>query len=112
MLGKQSMQFSQGRDCHPRRPQLHPGTSGGIEHPCRYDHDVAGRHLDMNNFAAGTPLDILSSNPPSIQRVPAVINLNLLPDMGRMTVRLPWAENHGCSPVPIAADNAPRRSTA
>src|SRR3954462_1314360 len=42
----------------------------------------------MNNFAAGTPLDILSSNPPSIQRVPAVINLNLLPDMGRMTVRL------------------------
>jgi len=39
----------------------------------------------MNNFAAATPLDILSSNPPSIQRVPAVINLNLLPDMGRMT---------------------------
>src|SRR3954468_16553344 len=82
------MQFSQSRDCHPRHPQLHPGTSGGIEHPCRYDHDVAERDLDMNNFAAGTPLDILSSNPPSIQRVPAVINLNLLPDMGRMTVRL------------------------
>jgi hypothetical protein len=112
VLDKQLMQFSQGRDCHPRRPQLHPGTSGGIKHPCRDDHDVARRHLDMNNLAAGAPLDVLASNSPPIQRMPAVMNLNLLPDMGRMTVRLPWAENHGCSPVPIAADNAPRRSTA
>jgi hypothetical protein len=106
------MQFSQGRDRHPRRSQLHPGTSGGIEHPCRNDHDVARRHLDMNNLAAGAPLDVLASNSPPIQRMPAVMNLNLLPDMGRMTVRLPWAENHGCSPVPIVADSALRRSTA
>jgi hypothetical protein len=88
MLDKQPMQFSQGRDYHPRRPQLHPGTSGGIEHPCRYDQDVTRRHLDMNNFAAGAPLDVLSSNPAPIQRVPAVMNLNLLPDTGRMTVQL------------------------
>jgi hypothetical protein len=112
VLDKQLMQFSQGRDRHPRRPQLHPGTSGGIEHPHCDDHDVAGRHLDMNNLAAGAPLDVLASNSPPIQRMPAVMNLNLLPDMGRMTVRLPWAENRGCSPVPIAADSAPRRSTA
>ena len=76
------MQFSQARDRHPRRPQLHPGTSEGIEHPCRYDQDVAGRHLDMDNFTGCAPLDILSSNPASIQRVPAVMDLNLLPDMG------------------------------
>lgn len=88
MLDKQLMQFSQGRDRHPRRPQLHPGTSGGIEHPCRDDYDVAGRHLDMNNLAAGAPLDVLASNSPPIQRMPAVMNLNFLPDMGRMTVRL------------------------
>ncbi len=62
MLDKQLMQFSQGRDCHKRRPQLHPSTSGGIEHPCRDDHDVAGRYLDMNNFAAGAPLDVAASN--------------------------------------------------
>ena len=88
MLDKQLMQFSQGRDRHKRRPQLHPGTSGGIEHPCRDDYDVAGRHLDMNNLAAGAPLDVLASNSPPIQRMPAVMNLNLLPDMGRMTGRL------------------------
>ena len=85
MLDKQLMQFSQGRYRHPRPPHLHPGASRGVEHPCRYDQDVAGRHLDMNNFTDCTPLDILSSNPTPIQRVPAVMDLNFLPDMGRMT---------------------------
>ena len=85
MLHKQLMQFSQGRDRHPRCSQRHAGTSGGIEHPCRYDQHVAGRHLDMDNLTAGAPLDILTSNPASIQRVPAVTDLNFLPDMGRMT---------------------------
>jgi hypothetical protein len=83
---KQLMQFSQGRYRHPRRTQLHPRTSGGVEHPYRYDQDVAGSHLDMNNFTNCTPLDILSPNPAPIQRVPAVMDLNFLPDMGRMTM--------------------------
>ena len=79
------MQFSQGRDRHPRHPQLHPGASGAIEHPCRYHQDIAGRHLNMNNFTGRAPLDILSPNPAPVQRVPAVTDLNFLPDMGRMT---------------------------
>ena len=79
------MKFSQGRDRHPRRPHLHPGTSGCVEHPCRYDQDVAGSHLNMDNLTADAPLGILSSNPAPIQRVPAVMDLNFLPDMGRMT---------------------------
>jgi len=86
MLDKQLMKFSQGRDRHPRCSQRsRAGTSGGIEHPCRYDQHVAWRHLNMDNLTAGTPLDILTSNPASIQRVPAVTDLNFLPDMGRMT---------------------------
>jgi len=39
----------------------------------------------VNDFAAGAPLDILRSKAASIQRVPAVMDLNFLPDMGRMT---------------------------
>lgn len=39
----------------------------------------------MNNFTDRTPLDVLSSNPPPIQRMRAVMDLNFLPDMGRMT---------------------------
>jgi hypothetical protein len=66
----------------------------------------------MNDIAAGAPLDILAAKAATIECVPAVMDLNLLPDMGRMTGRLPSAENHGCSPVPTAADSAPRRCTA
>jgi hypothetical protein len=34
---------------------------------------------------------------------------DILPDMGRMTARLPWAASLGCSQVPIAASSAPPR---
>ena len=74
MRDKQLMQFRQRRYRYPRHAQFHPGTSGGVEHPCRYDQDVARSHFDMNNFNDRTPLDILSSNPPPIQRVPAVMD--------------------------------------
>jgi len=111
VFDKHLMQFSQGRDRHPRRPQLHAGTSGGIEHPRRHDQHIAGRHLDIDNLAAGAPLDILTSNPAPIQRMPAVMDLNLLPDMGRMTARLPSAARTGCSPAPMPAAADPPRCT-
>jgi hypothetical protein len=108
---KQLMQFSQRRYRDPRHPQFHPGTSRGVEHPCRYDQDVAGSHFDMNNFTDRAPLDILSSNPPPIQRVPAVMDLNFLPDMGRMTARLRLAARIICLPAPMPAAAVPLRST-
>jgi hypothetical protein len=43
----------------------------------------------MNDIAAGAPLDILAAKAAPIECVPAVMDLNLLPDMGRMTERLP-----------------------
>ena len=39
----------------------------------------------MNDIAAGAPLDILAAEAATIECVPAVMDLNLLPDMGRMT---------------------------
>jgi hypothetical protein len=85
LLDQQLMQLRQHRYGHTRRSQAHSGTGGGIEHPCCYDDDDAGSHLDVNDFAAGAPLDILTSKTASIERVPAVMDLNFLPDMGRMT---------------------------
>jgi hypothetical protein len=65
----------------------------------------------MNDIAAGAPLDILAAKAAPIECVPAVMDLDLLPDMGRMTGRLPWGAGHGYSPVPTAAANAPQRCT-
>ena len=110
-LDQQLMQLSQRRYRDARCAERHPGAGGGIEHPCRHHDDHAGRHLDVNDLTAGAPLDILATNAPPIERVPAVMNLDFLPDMGRMTGRLPSGAKHGCSPAPIAAASAPRRST-
>jgi hypothetical protein len=84
-LGQQLMQFGQCRYHDARRAQFHSGAGGAIQHPCRHHDDDAWRHRDVNNFAAGAPLDTLAPDAASIERVPAIMDLDLLPDMGRMT---------------------------
>jgi hypothetical protein len=84
-LDQQVMQFNQRRYRHARRAERHSGAGGGIEHPCRHHDNHAGRHLNMNDLAAGAPLRVLAANASPIERVPSVTNFNFLPDMGRMT---------------------------
>jgi hypothetical protein len=85
VLDQQPMQFSQRRYRDAWGTQFHSGAGGGIEHPCRHHDNDTGCHLDVNDFTAGAPLEVLTSNTASVQSVPAVVNLDLLPDMGRMT---------------------------
>ena len=63
-----SMQISQRRYRHARRAELHAGAGGGIEHPCRHHDDDAGRHLDVDDIAAGALLAVLTPNAAPIQR--------------------------------------------
>jgi hypothetical protein len=42
----------------------------------------------VNDIAAGAPFDILAANAAPIVCVPAIMELDFLPDMGRMTGRL------------------------
>jgi len=39
----------------------------------------------MDDTAAGALLAVMRSNSSAIKRMPAVVNFNFLPDMGRMT---------------------------
>ena len=105
-FSQQLMQLSQRQYRDARRAQCHSSAGGGIEHPCRHHDDYAGRYLDVNNLAAGAPLNILATNTAPIECVPAIMNLDLLPDMGRMTGRLLSAGGRGYSPAPTAADSA------
>ena len=43
-----------------------------------------------------------------LERMPAISDHNILPDMGRMTARLRSAASRGCSPAPIAVASGPR----
>jgi hypothetical protein len=110
-LDQQLMQLSQRRHGHPRRAKRHSDAGGRIEHPRGHDDDHAGRRFDVDDLAAGAPLRILAANPSPIERVPAVTNFNFLPDMGRMTARLPSAARHGSSPAPSVAATGPPSCT-
>ena len=91
----------------PAPPPLRVCQRGNAQYARHHD-DHAGRYLDVNDLAAGAPLNILASNTTPIECVPAIVDLDLLPDMGRMTGRLLLAENHGCSPAPTAAGSGRR----
>jgi hypothetical protein len=85
LLHQQTVELNQRRDRHARRPQRHAGAGGGIKHPGRHHDDLAGNHLYMNDVAAGAALHVLTPKSPFIKRVPAIVDFNHLPDMGRMT---------------------------
>ena len=50
---------------------------------------VPGRQLDVNNLGTGAMFDILAPNATTIECVSAILDLDHLPDMGRMTGQLP-----------------------
>ena len=54
----------------------------------------------MNHVTGSSVLAVLASNPTTIERMPAIENFHDLPDMGRMTARLPLAGTIGYLPAP------------
>ena len=78
------MQVGQRRHGYPRcaEPELRART--GIEHPSRHDSDDARSNLDVDHLAVRPPLAVLLPQTSAVQRVPAVVNNHLSPDMGRM----------------------------
>jgi hypothetical protein len=63
----------------------------------------------MNDIAAGAPLDILAPKAAPIECVPAIMDLRLPPDMGRMTGRLPSAARIILSVCRLRCRRPPRR---
>jgi hypothetical protein len=110
-LDQQVMQLNQRRYRDARRTEAHSGAGDGIEHPGRHHDDHAGRDLDVNDLATGTLLDILASNATPIECVPAIMDLDLMPDMGRMIGRLRSAARTICSPAPMPAAGVPPQCT-
>jgi hypothetical protein len=102
------MQLNQRQYRDARRAECHSSAGGGIEHPRRHHDHHAGRHLDVNDLAAGALLDILAPNAAPIERVPAIMDLDLVPDMGRMTGRLTSPARTGCSLAPTAVPSIGR----
>nr|WP_259676986.1 phage terminase large subunit family protein [Paracoccus pantotrophus] len=69
---------------HARCPKIHAGANCRVEQPRGNDHEYTRQHLDMDELARLASLDALGSELSAEKRVPAVMHLNKLPDMGRM----------------------------
>jgi hypothetical protein len=78
------MQLPQGVRRDPRFPERHASADASVEHPLRQRHYDAGLDLDMDYAAAHALLAVLRPQAPAVERVPAIVNFNFLPDMGRM----------------------------
>jgi hypothetical protein len=83
---QQMMKVEQRRYRHAwRADRRHAGAGHGVQHPRGDGRDHAGHRLDVNNPTGKALLTVLPPNTTPMERVPAVMNLNFLPDMGRMT---------------------------
>ena len=88
VLRQQLMQIAEGAHRCAGSAQFHACARGCIEHPRRHDQDYARSDLDVNHVTCRSLFAVLPSKPTTIERMPAVEDLYLLPDMGRMTPRL------------------------
>lgn len=78
------MEVGERRDGHTWRANLHARAGGRVEHPLGKDGDHAGQDLDMDEPSAVPTEDPFDPNAPAEQRVPAILDDDQVPDMGRM----------------------------
>ncbi|MDF2974623.1 MAG: hypothetical protein K0R61_5073 [Microvirga sp.] len=81
------MQVNEGGQRHAGKADVHPCADDWIQHPCLYGRDHSRRRFDMDKFTGSAVLTVVPANAAPIQRMPAIMDHDLLPDMGRMTLR-------------------------
>ena len=84
-LQQHLMQLCKSKDRRAGCAQLHAHTRCSVKHPGSHHHDDARADLYVDNLTSRSLLAVLTAHTAAVQRVPAIEDLDLLPDMGRMT---------------------------
>ena len=105
---QQLVQVDERGDRDLGHANLKAGAEDRIELPGRKHRDDAGHQLDMHELARRPPFALDASRPLSEQRMPAILNDDILPDMGTMTARLPSRGRTRSLPATTAAPPAGR----
>ena len=82
-------QLAKSLEVNLRLAQTHPATRDRIEHPRGHHDDIPGIGLDVNELARGAHLAVVAAHSTPVEWMPPILDHDGLPDMGRMTVRLP-----------------------
>ena len=78
------VEILQRRQGYARRADLHADAGRCVEHPCGHHRHDAGQHLDVDEPARLTVVGALDPDATAEQRMPAIMDDSVLPDMGRM----------------------------
>jgi hypothetical protein len=97
VLRQQLMQIAQSAHRCAGSAQFHACAGGSVEHPRRNNQDYARSDFDVNHVTCRSLFAVLPSKSTTIERMPAVEDLYLLPDMGRMSPRLHLGARTGSS---------------
>jgi hypothetical protein len=100
---QQPIEISQADDVDCRRAKGHRRADRGIKHPGGNDDRYARFGLNDGYVSARAPFGVQLPDLAAMQRVPAVMDFNVLVDMGRMNPRWLSVERTPCSPGPTAA---------
>jgi hypothetical protein len=82
---EEQVQVGQRGERHARDADRHAGAGDRIQHPGRHRRDHPGGGLDVGDLTGGPPLAVLATDVLPMERMPWVVDHDLLPDMGRMT---------------------------
>jgi hypothetical protein len=108
-LAEESMQFGERVRRYPADADLHACARDRIEHPRRHNRDDAGLRFDLHEPPGDTLLTAAEANATPVEGMPAIMDHDFLPDMGRMTRRLHLAVRMHSSPG-VRAGPGPGRS--
>ena len=103
------MQFDERVYRYQAQADLHACAGDRIKHPRRHNRDDAGLRFDMHEPPGATLLTAAQANATPEEGMPAVMDHDVLPDMGRMTWRLPSPGRMPSSPG-VRAEPGPGRS--
>src|SRR3954452_20107324 len=82
------MQFDERVHRYSADADLHACAHDRIEHPRRYNRDDAGLRFDLHEPPGETLLAAAEANATPKEGMPAIMDHDFLPEMGRMTRRL------------------------
>jgi hypothetical protein len=96
-LDQELVQLKQRSERYAGGTQLHRGAGDGIDHPGRGRNDIARRNDEVDDAAVSALLAVLAAKTAPEIRMPAIVNLYFLPNMGRMNPR--WPSRAGLFPL-------------
>jgi hypothetical protein len=86
------MQCAERRQRNLRGAHFETGAIDRIELPRRQDRHRAGRQFHVHELTRSALLALNATRAPTVQWMPAIVDHDILPDMGKMTARLRSAE--------------------